>query len=159
MVADLADGEGIVILPKQRPFMTRFYKRRSKHISNTPRAAMAMERFGTGMSTPKEPVPVYPGRVQTGVMRRHKFTPSTRYPVGTELGQKPAPQKQEGNRVQSTVPSGDHRPLSPAQEADFVRRFKATGSIKESLTQMHISYGRYQRHASQIVGERHLRRA
>ncbi len=45
------------------------------------------------------------------------------------------------------------------QETEFIRRYKACGSIKEVLSQMHLSYGRYQRCASQVVRDRELRRA
>lgn len=58
-----------------------------------------------------------------------------------------------------SVPSSDDKQFNIEQETEFVRRYKACGSIKESLAQMHISYGRYQRCASRIVSERKLRRA
>jgi hypothetical protein len=52
----------------------------------------------------------------------------------------------------------EYRRFTPAQEAEFVRRYRETGSIKESITQMHLSYGRYQRHASEIVQARRLKK-
>lgn len=64
--------------------------------------------------------------------------------------------------VQGSAPvSGsrsEYRRFTPAQEADFVHRYRETGSIKESIAQMHLSYGRYQRHASEIVQARRLKK-
>jgi hypothetical protein len=70
----------------------------------------------------------------------------------------PLPKQAEQARI--PVPaSTDGKRFTPEQEGEFIRRFKACGSIKETLSQMHVSYGRYQKHASQIVYERKLRKA
>lgn len=54
--------------------------------------------------------------------------------------------------------NSEQKQFTPAQEADFVHRYRETGSIKESIAQMHLSYGRYQRHASEIVQARRLKK-
>ncbi len=47
--------------------------------------------------------------------------------------------------------------FTPEQETEFIRRYRACKSIREAILQMHISYGRYQKHASRIVKERNLK--
>ncbi len=157
------DGEGVVSLPKGEPFLTMFNERKSKHISHTPRAEAAIKRFGTSA------VPV-PGTVPSTVSsstqfhaplkRRHKFTPSTAGTIGTGSENKPQAQIEEAGPVPGTVPTTEERKrFTVEQETEFIRRYKASGSIREAIAQMHISYGRYQQQASMIVKERNLRRA
>jgi hypothetical protein len=44
------------------------------------------------------------------------------------------------------------------QDLLCIQRYRARGSMKESVRQMRLSYGRYHKHAGQIVAERKLRR-
>ena len=90
----------------------------------------------------------FPGREQ-------KKEASTSTPV---LSLDPLPeQTEQGTDRVPTTP--DDKQFTMEQEAEFIRRYKACGSIKEVLSQMHLSYGRYQRCASRVVKERGLRRA
>ncbi len=90
------------------------------------------------------------------------FRPDSRKketPIGTPvLTLNPLPeQTEQGTDRVPTTP--DDKQFTMEQEAEFIRRYKACGSIKEVLSQMHLSYGRYQRCASRVVKERGLRRA
>jgi len=44
------------------------------------------------------------------------------------------------------------------QDIPCIQRYRARGSMKESMRQMRLSYGRYHKHAGRIVTERKLRR-
>ncbi len=68
----------------------------------------------------------------------------------------PEQSEQANDRV---LTNPDDKQFTIEQEAEFIRRYKACGSIKEVLSQMHLGYGRYQRCASRVVKERGLRRA
>src|SRR5947207_13292952 len=84
---------------------------------------------------------------------RKKELSSTPVPVLTPLAEQT---EQDNERVPAR---GDDKQFTIEQEAEFIRRYKALGSIKEVLSQMHLGYGRYQRCASRVVKERGLRRA
>jgi len=44
------------------------------------------------------------------------------------------------------------------QDLPCIQRYRARGSMKESVRQMHLSYGRYHKHGGRIVTERKSRR-
>ncbi len=44
------------------------------------------------------------------------------------------------------------------QDIPCIQCYRARGSMKESVRQMRLSYGRYHKHAGRIVTERKLRR-
>ncbi len=44
------------------------------------------------------------------------------------------------------------------QDLPCIQRYRARGSIKESVRQMHLSYGRSHKHGGRIVTERKSRR-
>ena len=169
-VSTLQNGEAIVVMPGYRPFVTQFYKRKSRHLSHTPRAETAILRFGrapaasgaralrtrySGTHAPEAGTPV--------LMRRHAFTRtstmehSVQAPSASterETGELPPPVP-----VQSARPeTEDEARFTIEQEAEFMNRYKAEGSMRKAILAMHLGYGRYQKHASQIVRERKLRR-
>ncbi len=167
-----ANGEGIIITPEAVPFVARFYKRKSKHVSTTPKAEAAMKRFGTDRE--REQVPSAQSaqapstRYQSArskevgtpvLMRRHKLTrPST---ASTEVEHRASSTERQFDSapVQEPVQSARQEArFTIEQEAEFIRRYKACGSIREAILGMHLGYGRYQKHASHIVRERNLRR-
>jgi hypothetical protein len=61
-------------------------------------------------------------------------------------------------------PTGsDGRELMPStahttRDIPCIQRFQAHGSMKESVRQMHLDYGRYHKHTGRIVTERKSRR-
>jgi hypothetical protein len=61
------------------------------------------------------------------------------------------------------VPDGttrsDEKQFTPAQELEFIKRYRANHSIRKSIAEMRLSYGRYQKCASQLVESRKLRNA
>ncbi|MGB8344976.1 MAG: hypothetical protein WCD86_08835, partial [Ktedonobacteraceae bacterium] len=70
--ASFGRGEAVVILPDGDRFLTTFYPRQSKHISNTPKAETAYQRFAQAA-----PTRVRPGdKTPTGLSHRYKFTPA-----------------------------------------------------------------------------------
>jgi len=118
---------------------------------------MAPVRSGTHPepdgTTVMEPLQPPLTRTEYLAPRHHGFEGSTGTPervVDTDAG--PA---EPGSAM---VPAGtDEKHFTPIQEMELIRRYRATGSIKESIRQMHLSYGRYQRHASRIVEQRKLK--
>ena len=155
------DGEGVVSLPKGEPFLTIFNERKSKHVSHTPRAEAAIKRFGTsGAQAPRTGYPVH----RTGqehspvIMRRHRFTPSSSQAAPSAMHRESTKGEYASQIAPSALQSAeDTWKFTPEQETEFIRRYRACKSIREAILQMHISYGRYQKHASRIVKERNLK--
>lgn len=90
----------------------------------------------------------FPGREQ-----KKEASTGTPVPVLNSLPE----QAEQG--TEQVPASPDDKQFTIEQETEFIRRYKALGSIKEVLSQMHLGYGRYQRCASRVVKERGLRRA
>ncbi len=155
------DGEGVVSLPKGEPFLTMFNKRKSKHVSHTPRAEAAIQRFGTsGAQAPRTGYSVHRREYEhsPGMMRRHRFTPSSSQAAPSAMHRESTKGDDASQAAPSAMQSTDGTwKLTPEQETEFIRRYRACGSIREAILQMHISYGRYQKHASRIVKERNLK--
>ena len=157
--ASFGVGEGMVILPSGERFLTTFYERASQHVSNTPKAETAMRRFGN------RPVQ---GSIHRNPLGRHGERRN--YPVPRPVPEpvpilyrpsqyddmpdfsEPVPEPMNAPiRPSEQAVQGDQKRFTLEQETTFRFLHKKHGSIKQVLTMMGVSYGRYQRHASEIV--------
>jgi len=166
--ATFGRGEAVLILPDGEKLHTTFYPRQSRHVSHTPTAETAYQRFA--------PSPLF--RVQvpgTGPgarsERRYTFHPAVPGTTATGGNAPSSTAEQDGTEgtdgnlfpvQEQPVPgtsSQPHHRFTREQEAEFVRQYQRLGSIKAAITAMHVSYGRYQWHASQIIRARTGRKA
>lgn len=138
----------------------------SRTVYTMPGSARTVDMTRPGSGTGSEPctgpvpTPRYSARTSTGEAPRTGENPGQHERTTGTLGTGSNALAMTSEQGSSPVPESrsEYRRFTPTQEAEFVRRYRETGSIKESITQMHLSYGRYQRHASEIVQARRLKK-
>jgi len=126
--ASFGRGEAVVILPDGDRFLTTFYPRQSKHISNTPKAETAYQRFAQAA-----PTRVRPGdKTPTGLTHRYKFTPAL-------LPTRPTPDETPPNTAQddsaAKLPSRPER-LSRQQPDKYQRGLQVWNEGNKSIRKL-----------------------
>ena len=170
-IKHLPIGTGIVLGFTKEPCRVQF-DAQPHHVSTTPGIERIAEQFG---NTPKHvliddvreyrPAGIVPETIpgtfsqyqrteqrgNTPLRRRHHFTPSERGTPVHSTEREYHESESGGQEIPGTVPDPYHKRFTPEQKVLFIQHHQITHNIQKSIARMHISYGRYQRHASEIV--------
>jgi hypothetical protein len=139
--ASFGRGEAVVMLPNGEKFLTTFYPRRSKHISNTPTAETAYQRFAHAAPERLRPLD------RMGQTHRYHFTPAA-------SPEKPAPGKHATEAVCAT-PS--LLPDRPRQMDKYQRGLQAWNEGHQSIRKLAAALGLNFNQARDLIDAMHQR--